>query len=107
MLAGRVACQPVDRIQRHAIETAEVLDGTAIVYRDGNLLSSCRPPLHQSCDIDDPQRRFRIAGPAGRLQDRGLHHRQLPIIHRRRPACTPAIAKTRHTTLFVPDHPVA
>jgi hypothetical protein len=63
--------------------------------------------LDQGRDIDDPQRRFRIAGPTGRLQDRGLHHRQLPIIHLRRPAWAPAIAKPSHAALVVPDHPIA
>ncbi len=38
MLAHRVAGQAVDCIRQRAIEPAEVVDGTAIVYSDGNRL---------------------------------------------------------------------
>lgn len=43
LLAGRVAGQPVSCIQQRAIQSAEVIDGTAIVYRDGNRLYVNRP----------------------------------------------------------------
>jgi hypothetical protein len=43
ILAGRVAGPPVDCIQQHAINDAQVIDGTAIVYRDGNRLYVNRP----------------------------------------------------------------
>jgi hypothetical protein len=54
MLAGRVAGQPVDCIQQHAIDSAEVLDGTAIVYHEGNRLYVNRPASGaESLDSDD------------------------------------------------------
>jgi hypothetical protein len=54
MIGGRVAGPPVDCIQQHAIESAEVLDGTAIVYRDGIRLYVNRPESGtESLDSDD------------------------------------------------------
>ena len=54
MLAGRVAGKPVDCIPQHAIESSEVLEGTAIVYRDGNRLYVNRPASGaESLDSDD------------------------------------------------------
>jgi hypothetical protein len=54
IIAGRVAGPPVDCIQQHAIDSAEVIDGTAIVYRDGNRLYVNRPAsAAESLDRDE------------------------------------------------------
>jgi hypothetical protein len=54
IIAGRVAGPPVDCIQQRAIDSAEVLDGTAIVYRDGSRLYVNRPDSGaESLDSDD------------------------------------------------------
>jgi hypothetical protein len=43
MIDGRVAGAPVDCIQQRNIESSVVIDGTAIVYRDGARLYVNRP----------------------------------------------------------------
>lgn len=54
ILADRVAGPPVDCIEQHAIDSAEVVDGTAIVYRDGNRLYVNRPTSGaEGLDRDD------------------------------------------------------
>jgi hypothetical protein len=54
ILADRVAGPPVDCIEQHAIDSAEVIDGTAIVYRDGNRLYVNRPASGaESLNSDD------------------------------------------------------
>ena len=54
LLQGRVAGKPVSCIQQGAIQSAEVIGGTAIVYRDGNRLFVNRPTSGaESLDADD------------------------------------------------------
>lgn len=43
IIGDRVAEPPVNCIEQHAIDSAEVIDGTAIVYRDGDRLYVNRP----------------------------------------------------------------
>jgi len=54
ILDGRTAGPPVDCIDLHNIDSTEVVDGTAIVYHDGNRLYVNRPTMgRESLDSDD------------------------------------------------------
>lgn len=53
IVEGRVAGQPVDCIDLHRIDSTEVVDGTAIVYRDGSRLYVNRPQVGRESLNDD------------------------------------------------------
>ena len=45
ILDGRMAGKPVDCIDLHSVDSTEVVDGTAIVYRDGGRVYVNRPEI--------------------------------------------------------------
>ncbi len=54
IIDGRIAGKPVDCVDLQRIDSTEIIDGTAIVYRDGNRLYVNRPRSgRESLDSDD------------------------------------------------------
>ena len=54
IIDGRIAGKPVDCIDLRRADSTEIVDGTAIVYRDGRTLYVNRPRIgRESLDSDD------------------------------------------------------